>query len=57
MVWGCFHRGDIGPIIKVEGTIDRFLYREILQTHVLSYTEDNLPITWVFQPNNDPKHA
>ena len=57
MVWGCFHRGDIGPIIKVEGTIDRFLYREILQTHMLSYAEDNLPVTWVFQHDNDSKHA
>ena len=47
MVWRCFHREDIGPIIKVEGTIDRFLYREILQTHMLSYAEDNLPVTWV----------
>ena len=56
-LWGCFHREDIDPIIKVEDTMDRFLYHEILQTHMLSYAEDNLPVTWVFQHDNDPKHA
>lgn len=56
MVWGSFHARGIGPLVRIDGIMDRFLYRDILSDHMLPFAEDNLPLTWIFQQDNDPKH-
>lgn len=57
MVWGCFSAHGVGPIHKVEGIMDRFQYKDILEDVMLPYAEDEMPLAWIFQQDNDPKHT
>ena len=56
MVWGCFSYNGVGPIFKIEGTMTANGYLAILKDVMLPYAEDNMPLLWVFQQDNDPKH-
>lgn len=56
-VWGCFSGSEMGPIIKINGIMDRYKYLEILTNTMLPYAEDNMPLRWCFQHDNDPKHT
>lgn len=57
MVWGCFSGAGVGPLHRIVGIMDRFMYKDILQRIMLPYAEYNMPLRWVFQQDNDPKHA
>lgn len=57
MVWGCFSGQGIGPIHKIDGTMDRFMYRDILKDVMLPYAEEEMPLKWTFQQDNDPKYT
>jgi len=57
MVWGCVSRSGTGPIHRIEGIMDAIGYRNILADVLLPYSEENLPLNWIFQQDNDPKHA
>ena len=57
MVWGCFSDYGVGPLVKINGIMDHFAYRDILANHMVPYVDENLPLTWTFQHDNDPKHS
>lgn len=57
MVWGCFSSFGMGPIVRISGIMDRFMYKDILQTHLVPYMDELMPLTAIFQHDNDPKHA
>ena len=57
MVWGCFSGYGMGPLHKIEGIMDRFGYRDILQNLLVPYLEEKMPVVHYFQHDNDPKHA
>ena len=57
MVWGCFSANGLGPIHRNDGIMDRFMYKNILKDVMLPHAEWNMPIKWVFQQDNDPKHT
>ena len=57
MVWGCFSWEGVGPIHLIESTMDRFVYKDLLETVMLPYAEKNMPLVWQFQQDNDPKHS
>lgn len=57
MVWGCFSGQGLGPIHKIDGIMDRFIYKNILENIMLPYAEWNMPLKWIFQQDNDPKHT
>lgn len=57
MVWGCFSGYGMGPLHRIVGTMDRFMYRDILRDHLLPYTEEIMPLKHIFQHDNDPKHS
>lgn len=44
MIWGCLSGLGMGPVIKIDGIMDRSLY-------------ENMSLTWEFQHDNDPKHT
>lgn len=57
MVWGCFSYYGVGPIYKIEGIMDQHKYVEILKQVMLPYVREEIPLEWVFQQDNDPKHT
>ena len=57
MVWGSFSGQGIGPIQKIDGIMDRFVYKNILENTMLPYAEEEMPLKWIFQQDNDPKHT
>lgn len=57
MVWGAFSSAGVGPLVRIEGTMDAVLYRSILAEHMLPYAKKNMPRGWLFQQDNDPKHT
>lgn len=57
MVWGCFTSSGVGPIIQINGKMTGEMYKDILDTHLNRDYADNLPLAWIFQQDNDPKHC
>lgn len=57
MVWGCFSWYGVGPIYRIEDTMNAVGYRDILQNVMLPYAKEEMPLLWVFQQDNDPKHS
>uniref|UniRef100_A0A3Q3X304 Tc1-like transposase DDE domain-containing protein n=1 Tax=Mola mola TaxID=94237 RepID=A0A3Q3X304_MOLML len=56
IIWACFSYYGVGPISRVPGIMDQFGYIKILEV-TLPYAEDEMPLKWVFQQDNDPKHT
>ena len=57
MVWGCFTAHGLGPLHRINGIMDRFVYKNIMAEVMLPYVEWNMPLKWIFQQDNDPKHT
>lgn len=57
MVWGAFSYFGVGPLFWIKETMDQVKYREILSDVMLPYATENMPDSWVFQQDNDPKHT
>lgn len=57
MVWGCFSYYGVGPIHKIDGIMNKNVYVNILEKVMLPYAREEMPIKWVFQQDNDPKHT
>ncbi|KAL0871405.1 hypothetical protein ABMA27_005136 [Loxostege sticticalis] len=56
-IWGCFSGHGVGPVKLIEGNMDQFQYKNILEETMLPYAEGVLPVIWTFQHDNDPKHT
>lgn len=57
MVWGCFSWQGVGPLFRIKDTMTAVEYRDILQNVMLPYAEENMPLRWCYQQDNDPKHT
>lgn len=57
MLWGCFSWYGVGPIYWIKQIMDQHEYTNILETVMHTYAEENMPLKWVFQQDNDPKHT
>lgn len=57
MVWGCFSAYGMGPLHRIEGIMDKYIYKDILKNIMEPYADEYLPIKYIFQHDNDPKHA
>ena len=57
IVWGSFSWCGVGPLHRIQGTMDQHMNKEILKNVMLPYAEENLPLVWKFQQDNDPKHT
>lgn len=58
-VWGMITAQGVGRIVRIEGNLNKELYREILEDDVLgTYCELSMePRQFYFQQDNDPKHT
>jgi len=43
--------------VKIEGIMNGELYRDILLNNLSGEYADNVPLAWIFQQDNDPKHT
>lgn len=57
MIWGCFSYYGVGPIHLIKEVMDQHVYVEILDRVLLPYAEFEMPLKWVLQQDNDPKHT
>ena len=56
MLWGCFHRSGVGPLLRLEGKINAERYRQLLEDHVMTWIRRHLPNSFEFQQDNAPIH-
>ncbi|CAD6198210.1 unnamed protein product [Caenorhabditis auriculariae] len=56
MVWGAFSGSGIGPLHRVNGIMDKHVYKDILQNQMLPHLRA-MGRGSVYQKDNDPKHT
>uniref|UniRef100_A0A8R1E800 Transposable element Tcb1 transposase n=2 Tax=Caenorhabditis japonica TaxID=281687 RepID=A0A8R1E800_CAEJA len=57
MVWSCFSTHEVGPLNRIRGNMDRFVYEQILQNVMLPFALASPKVFYSFQQDNDPKHT
>lgn len=58
MVWGCMAAAGVGELVFIEGIMDKFAYKTILQDNLKKSAEKlGLADDFYFQQDNDPKHT
>ena len=57
MVWGCFGGGKVGDLVKIQGIMRKEEYHSILQRHAVPSGKRLIGRGFIFQQDNDPKHA
>lgn len=57
MCWGSFSWQGPGPLCVIDGIMDSVKYVKILNEIMLPYAEEEMPLIWTFQQDNDPKHT
>lgn len=56
-LWACFSWHGCGPIYWIKQNMDQHEYVNILENVMLPYADENMPLRWIFQQDNDPKHT
>lgn len=51
---GRFSLYGVGPLYKIERIMNADVYVNILQTVLLSYVDEEIPLRWLYMQNNDP---
>ena len=55
MVWGVFSSKGVSPLVQIHDKLNRAMYKDVLQSHLLPYVKENFNKNWVFQQDYDPK--
>jgi hypothetical protein len=48
-VWGYFSRDGVRLLHRVEGNMDWFMYKDIVQHSRLPFSKPNMPHGWIYQ--------
>ena len=51
-VWGYFSASGVGPLVRIDGRMNVNIYREVLEKHVLLFSNKKIPTGWTFQQDN-----
>ena len=58
MLWGCFSATGTVRLVRIEGTMNGTIYRQILEENLLQSVKDiTLWRRFMFQQDNDHKHT
>lgn len=59
IIQGCFPTHRVGLLVHIEGVMDRYVYENIPNTYMISYTKENMPPRRVFHHDDDttPKNT
>ena len=58
MVWGCFTRFGVGPLVRLEGQLAAKDYIQVLEKHLIPFLESlDDKETFTFQEDNAPIHT
>src|SRR5215212_3941623 len=57
MVWGCFTRFGVGPLVRLEGRLAAKDYINLLEMHLMPFLETLSEETFTFQDDNAPIHT
>jgi len=52
MVWGCFTRSEVGPLVILEGSVTAKVYVELLEQHLLPFMRRLRNSALIFQDDN-----
>ena len=59
-VWGCFSSTGVGNLYWVKGTMDKFMYKDILKKQMYPSAKKLFPQhikKFILLQDNDPKHT
>lgn len=56
-LWAAFSWYGVGPIYWIKGIMDQNEYIHILENVMLPFANEEMPIVWKYQNDNDPKHT
>ena len=57
MVWGCFVKNRLGPLVVLDGKITGEVYKNLLENHLLTFVESlDENVAFTFQDDNAPVH-
>jgi transposase len=56
MVWGCFCKDRIGPLVLVDGSVNSATYIEILRENLIPFLIQLGPSNYIFQDDNASAH-
>ncbi len=57
LAWGAISANGVWPLKRIEGKMDKKYYHNILQRHAIPAGTALIGNNFVFQEDNDPKHA
>ena len=58
MVWSCFTKNKLGPLVRFEGKITTSIYIEMLRTHLIPFVNSlENKDKYIFQEDNAPIHT
>lgn len=58
LVLGCMSASGVGKLVFIDGRMDQYVYKRILQKNLLASARQlGIAADFVFQQDNDPKHT
>lgn len=55
-VWGCFAGDKVGDLVKIDGIMNKEVYKDILDEHTIPSGKRLIRGPFIMQADNDPKH-